>query len=137
MPNDYEAAMAAGVYRLHESDHISDETALLAGSKLKDLTRCETLFITQGERGMMVFPTAGEPIRVPTAPCTGEVDGTGAGDTVTAAVALSLAAGADIIEAAELANLAAGTTVKKLGTTGTPTYDEILAAFDALPFSGR
>jgi D-beta-D-heptose 7-phosphate kinase/D-beta-D-heptose 1-phosphate adenosyltransferase len=60
------------------------------------------------------------------------VDATGAGDTVTAAIALSLAAGADVIEAAELANLAAGTTVKKLGTTGWPTPSEILSAFAAL-----
>ncbi|NQT82961.1 hypothetical protein HQ563_08055 [bacterium] len=132
VPNDYEAAMAAGVYRPHESEHISDETVLNAGSELRRLTGCHSFAITQGERGMTVFSAAGEPIRVPTAPCSGEVDGTGAGDTVCAAIALSLAAGADIIEAAELANLAAGTTVKKLGTTGTPTHEEILAAFDAL-----
>lgn len=39
----------------------------------------------------------------------------------------------DVGEAAELANLAAGTTVRKIGTTGTPTHAEILAPFDASP----
>jgi rfaE bifunctional protein kinase chain/domain len=135
VPNDYEAAMAAGVYRPHESRHITQDTVFVAGTELKELTRCRALVITQGERGMTVFPAAGEPVCVETVACIGEVDATGAGDTVTAAIALSLAAGADIIEAAELANLAAGTTVKKLGTTGTPTPDEILSAFDALPGS--
>jgi len=135
VPNDYEAAMAAGVYRPHESKHITEETVMVSGTELKELTRCRTVVITQGERGMTVFPETGKPIRVITAPCRGEVDATGAGDTVTAAIALSLAAGADIIEAAGLANLAAGTTVKKIGTTGAPTHEELLAAFDALPFS--
>ncbi len=132
VPNDYEAAMGAGVYRPHESKHISDETVLCAGRELKELTLCQTLVITRGERGMTVFPTTGKPIHVPTVPCTGEIDATGAGDTVTAAIALSLAVGADIVEAAELANLASGTTIKKIGTTGWPTPSEILSAFASL-----
>ncbi len=133
VPNDYEAAMAAGVYRPHESRHISDETVLIAGRELREITRCDAVIITRGERGMTVFSMEGKPIDVPTVPCTGEVDATGAGDTVSAALTLSLAAGADVVEAAELANIAAGTTVKKIGTTGTPTHEEILSAFDALP----
>lgn len=136
VPNDYEAAMAAGVYRPHESKHISDETVLIAGRELSEITHYQTLIITRAERGMTVFSQSGKPTAVPTVPCTGQVDATGAGDTVTAAITLSLAAGADIVEAAELANLAAGTTVRKIGTTGAPTHDEILSAFDALPFSG-
>ncbi len=132
VPNDYEAAMAAGVYRPHESRHISEETVLAAGRKLSEITRYKTLIITRAERGMTVFLEAGEVVDVPTAPCEGEVDATGAGDTVTAAIALSLAAGGDIVEAAEMANIAAATTVKKLGTTGTPTHDEIVASFEAV-----
>ncbi len=132
VPNDYEAAMGARVYRPHESKHISDETVLTAGRELKEITRCHTVVITRGERGMTVFPPMGKPIDVLTVPCTGEVDATGAGDTVTAAITLSLVVGADIVEAAELANLAAGTTVKKIGTTGWPTPSEILSAFDSL-----
>jgi rfaE bifunctional protein kinase chain/domain len=132
VPNDYEAAMAAGVYRPHESRNISDEVVLVAGRELHEITHCDTLCITRGERGMTVFPSTGNIISVPTMPCTGEVDATGAGDTVTAALALALSAGCDIVEAAELANLAAGTTVKKIGTTGSATHNEILAALDSL-----
>jgi rfaE bifunctional protein kinase chain/domain len=131
VPNDYEAAMAAGVYRPHESLHISDETVLIAGRELSEITHCQMLIITRAERGMTAFAGTGKPIDVPTMPCGGEVDATGAGDTVTAAIALCLAAGADVVEAAELANLAAGTTVKKIGTTGWPTSDEILSAFES------
>ena len=132
VPNDYEAAMAAGVYRPHESKHVSEETILVAGRELSENTRCQTLIITRAERGMTVFTGGGKPIDVPTTPCVGQVDATGAGDTVTAAIALSLAAGADVIEAAELANLAAGTTVKKLGTTGWPSPSEISSAFEEI-----
>jgi D-beta-D-heptose 7-phosphate kinase/D-beta-D-heptose 1-phosphate adenosyltransferase len=42
-------------------------------------------------------------------------DVSGAGDTVTASAGLALAAGATAVEAAELANLAAGVEVGKVG----------------------
>ena len=45
-------------------------------------------------------------------------DVTGAGDTVIATLALALAAGADMVEAATLANAAAGVTVSKFGPAG-------------------
>ena len=45
-------------------------------------------------------------------------DVTGAGDTVIATLALALAAGADMVEAATLANAAAGVTVRKFGPAG-------------------
>jgi len=43
-------------------------------------------------------------------------DVTGAGDTVVATLALSVAAGAGMLEATLMANLAAGAVVGKLGT---------------------
>ena len=43
-------------------------------------------------------------------------DVTGAGDTVIAVMALSLAAGASLMEAAHLANIAGGCVVLKFGT---------------------
>ena len=45
-------------------------------------------------------------------------DVTGAGDTVIATLALALAAGADMVEAATLANAAAGIAVSKFGPAG-------------------
>ncbi len=72
------------------------------------------LLLTLGEHGM-ALKTAGEPaLRIATE--AREVyDVSGAGDTVTAFVALALAAGAAIEEAAHLANLAAGIEVAKPG----------------------
>jgi D-beta-D-heptose 7-phosphate kinase/D-beta-D-heptose 1-phosphate adenosyltransferase len=54
-------------------------------------------------------------------------DVTGAGDTVLATLALAVAAGASIREAAVLANAAAGVAVGKLGTA-TVSPAELLAA---------
>jgi D-glycero-beta-D-manno-heptose-7-phosphate kinase len=51
----------------------------------------------------------------------------GAGDTFLAAFGCSLAAGADMVQAAYIANLASSVTVKKLGQTGTASREEILS----------
>ena len=73
---------------------------------------------------MSLFARDGEPLHIPTA--AREVfDVTGAGDTVIATLALALAAGAGLPEAAVLANLAAGVVVGKLGTA-TATPEEVL-----------
>jgi D-beta-D-heptose 7-phosphate kinase/D-beta-D-heptose 1-phosphate adenosyltransferase len=53
---------------------------------------------------------------------------TGAGDTVIATLALALAAGADIVEAATLANAAAGISVSKFGPAGV-TPEELRGEF--------
>jgi bifunctional ADP-heptose synthase (sugar kinase/adenylyltransferase) len=75
----------------------------------------------------MLLEEDGEPTYVPTA--AREVyDVTGAGDTVIATLAAGLAAGATLVEAAMLANHAAGVVVGKLGT-GTATAAELLASF--------
>ena len=53
-------------------------------------------------------------------------DVSGAGDTVIATCVLALASGADHVEAAEIANYAAGVVVGKLGTA-TCTQEELIA----------
>jgi D-beta-D-heptose 7-phosphate kinase/D-beta-D-heptose 1-phosphate adenosyltransferase len=55
-------------------------------------------------------------------------DVTGAGDTVVATLALALAAGATLTEAAILANYAAGMVVGKFGPA-TVSRDELIAQF--------
>jgi D-beta-D-heptose 7-phosphate kinase/D-beta-D-heptose 1-phosphate adenosyltransferase len=50
-------------------------------------------------------------------------DVTGAGDTVIAALALAMACGATLTEAAELANLAAGAAVSRFGTVAVTLQD--------------
>ena len=86
------------------------------------------LLMTLGERGMALVAADGIVHRVPTT--AREVyDVVGAGDTVTAYVATMLAAGASALEAAIVANFAAGVEVGKLGAA-TVSGAEVLEAFD-------
>lgn len=88
----------------------------------------EHLLLTLGERGMILASRGGGMKVVPTV--AREVyDVVGAGDTVTAYVAVVLAAGGTAEEAAIIANYAAGVEIGKLGAA-TVTPEEILAAYD-------
>jgi len=84
------------------------------------------VFISRGEQGALVF-WAGRAEVIAPIPARGPTDPVGAGDTSVAAIAAALAAGASPSAAAELANLAAAVTVRKLKMTGTATPAEILA----------
>jgi D-beta-D-heptose 7-phosphate kinase/D-beta-D-heptose 1-phosphate adenosyltransferase len=86
------------------------------------------LLLTLGERGMALVSADGVVHRVPTT--AREVyDVVGAGDTVTAYLSTMLAAGASALEAAIVANYAAGVEVGKLGAA-TVSADEVLEAYD-------
>ena len=90
----------------------------------------EHLLLTLSEHGMALVSRGGTITRIPTT--AREVyDVVGAGDTVTAYLALMLAAGADAREASVIANYAAGVEVGKLGAA-TVTPEEVLAAYDAI-----
>jgi D-beta-D-heptose 7-phosphate kinase/D-beta-D-heptose 1-phosphate adenosyltransferase len=85
----------------------------------------EHILLTLGAEGMALFCGDGEIARVPSV--AREVyDVVGAGDTVTAYLACMLAAGASAIEAAVVANIAAGIEVGKLGAA-TVSGEEVLA----------
>jgi D-beta-D-heptose 7-phosphate kinase/D-beta-D-heptose 1-phosphate adenosyltransferase len=87
------------------------------------------LLLTLGERGMVLLSSNGVIKQVPTV--AREVyDVVGAGDTVTAYLALVLAAGGTPTEAAIIANFAAGVEVGKPGAA-TVSPDEVLEAYDA------
>lgn len=89
------------------------------------------MVVTLGEHGMMAIPGEGAAVRVPA--LRREVyDVTGAGDTALAVLALALAAGADLADAARVANTAAGLVVGKLGTS-VVRMDELVAALDLGP----
>ena len=125
-PNHHEAM------RLTNTEDGDDAGMARAARAIIETLGCRSVLITRGERGMMLLEEAGEPVFVPTA--AREVyDVTGAGDTVIATLAASLAARATLVEAAMLANHAAGIVVGKIGTA-TATSDELLASFqpDAL-----
>ena len=121
-PNTSEASAAAGF-------PITDLPSLKkVGKALLKRLRCRVLVVTRGEEGMALFEPDQEPYLVPTV--AKEVyDVTGAGDTVIGAMALSMAAGAGVKEAARLANHAAGIVVGKVGTA-TVTQDELMRAVE-------
>ncbi len=111
-----------------------DESVELAGAQLLEKFKSGAVVLTRGPRGMMVFePGAARPVRIaalgqegPFGPRIGEretakrglqvFDVTGAGDTVLATLALAVAAGAPMGDAAVLGNAAARIVVSKLGT---------------------
>ena len=121
-PNHHEAL------RMSDSEDQSDDGSRDAASVIRKKLGCDAVLITRGDRGMMLLEADGEPVYVKTA--AREVyDVTGAGDTVIAALAAALAAGTSMIEAATLANHAAGIVVGKVGTA-TATAEELAATFD-------
>lgn len=89
---------------------------------------CDHLLVTLGEEGMTLLTSDGEHVHVPTV-ARSVYDVSGAGDTVTAVLGVALAAGASIIEAAVLANQAAGIEVGKAGVA-TVSPGELLAALE-------
>ena len=58
---------------------------------------------------------------------TGEIDSCGAGDTFISTFSLCLAADMDVLTAAKISNISSSIILKKIGTTGTATKEEILA----------
>lgn len=85
---------------------------------------CDNLLLTLGDRGMALQGADGGHVRIPTA-ARSVYDVSGAGDTVTAVIAIGLAAGASLREAALLATYAAAVEVGKAGVA-TVTPAEVL-----------
>ena len=82
------------------------------GNVLLKRLRCRVLVITRGEEGMALFEPNQDPYLVPTV--AQEVyDVTGAGDTVIGAMALSMAAGAGVKEAADWQTMRQGSSSEK------------------------
>lgn len=124
-PNHHEAEIASHI-RVR-----SDDDAERAARVFRERAGCEHVLITRGERGMSLleghvashFPSAAREV----------ADVTGAGDTVIATLALALAAGATLSEAASLANHAAGVVVAKFGAA-TVTPQELADAVERRRF---
>jgi D-beta-D-heptose 7-phosphate kinase/D-beta-D-heptose 1-phosphate adenosyltransferase len=128
-PNQLEAEQATGL-------RLSDERAVAeAGRRIIAALRCRAALVTRGEHGLSLFERGRPPLHVP-ATAREVFDVTGAGDTVIATLALAVAAGGTLAEAAFLANAAAGVVVGKLGTAQA-TPDEVLAALRERPRRGR
>ncbi len=91
-------------------------------SQFRERAGCESVLITRGEHGMWLLGADGD-AELP-AEAREVSDVTGAGDTVIATMTLALAAGASLLDAARLANRAAGIVVGKFGPA-TVTTDEL------------
>ncbi len=121
-PNHHEAEIAANMRVRSEDD------ARGAARLFRDRAQCRSVLMTRGDQGMWLL-TDGLEGHLPAA--TREVaDVTGAGDTVIATLALALAAGATIPEAARLSNEAAGIVVTKFGPA-TVAATELLKALES------
>jgi rfaE bifunctional protein kinase chain/domain len=118
-PNHHEAE-AVTLQRIR-----SAEEARTAAQRFRDRARCANVLITRGEHGMWLLATDGE-FDLP-AEAREVSDVTGAGDTVIAAMALGLAAGGSLQDAARLANRAAGLAVARFGPVAI-TVEELGAA---------
>jgi D-beta-D-heptose 7-phosphate kinase/D-beta-D-heptose 1-phosphate adenosyltransferase len=106
----------------------SEDELVAVGREIKRTLGCEAVIITRGEEGMSLFLEDEDPIHIPT--MAREVyDVTGAGDTVVSVLALALGCGATILDAARLANLAAGVVVGKVGTA-TLAVEELVMTID-------
>src|SRR5258707_2701896 len=93
----------------------TDRAIADAAQDAMQLADCEAILVTQSEHGMTLVARDGAAIHVPALPVKVR-DVSGAGDTVAAALALSLAAGADWETALRIANAAAAVAVSKKGT---------------------
>jgi D-beta-D-heptose 7-phosphate kinase/D-beta-D-heptose 1-phosphate adenosyltransferase len=121
-PNHHEAEIAANM-RVR-----TDDDARLAARVFRERASCGAVLMTRGDQGMWLLADGIEDSLPASAREVADV--TGAGDTVIATLALTLAAGATLVEAARLANEAAGIAVAKFGPA-VITPDELLRAFDA------
>lgn len=122
VPNDAEAGLAAGIQVVDAATLRAAGTFLLKSAK--------NALVTRGPHGIMIFAADGTIEDVPIERPVKAVDVTGAGDTVAAAVILTLAAGGSLHDAASLGNLAAGVAVVQEGVV-TVSNDEVLAALSA------
>jgi rfaE bifunctional protein kinase chain/domain len=121
-PNHHEAAL------MTQAPVRTDAEARTAARLLHERTGASVL-ITRGDHGMWILDAAATPMVERALPATARevADVTGAGDTVIAVLALGLAAGAPLFDAAQLANAAAGLVVARFGPVAV-TLDELSAA---------
>lgn len=107
-PNLAEATLAASSA---SSPSDLDDSA----RQLLEIIGGANLLLTRGAEGMTLYAPNASAVHIP-AHTRAVYDVSGAGDTVVAILALALAAGADVTQAAQLANFGAGLVIGKFGT---------------------
>jgi D-beta-D-heptose 7-phosphate kinase / D-beta-D-heptose 1-phosphate adenosyltransferase len=119
-PNEHEVRVATRI----QADQ--DSEAVRAGRAALDSTGGEAVLVTRSAKGLTLVCRDAEALHLPTR-AREVADVSGAGDTLVAALAVALGAGAPLPEAAMLANATAGISVGKQGTA-TVSRQELLDA---------
>lgn len=123
-PNQPEAEAEVG-YSLHGEEELAQ-----GAEELVRRMDAEAALITRGGLGMALHERGDRTHLIPVATYSEVRDATGAGDTAATVYTVAVAGGATPLEAAHLANLAAGVAVCKLGVA-TVTPAELRRAIDA------
>ncbi len=105
-------------FKINTDRLFTDKDIDLAASQVLKYLDLDSILVTLGENGMKLFEKSGRSVHIATV--AQEVfDVSGAGDTVISTFTLALCVGASKIEAAHIANYAAGIVVGKVGTATT------------------
>ncbi len=117
-PNEHEVRQATRI------DAGDDSEATRAGQRALEDTGCQAVVVTRSAKGLTLVRRDAPALHLPTR-AREVADVSGAGDTLVAALAVALGAGASLPEAAMLANVTAGISVGKPGTA-TVSQEELL-----------
>ena len=118
-PNRQEALTAASLA------YEGPQSVTQAATRILEQVPLVSLLVTQGEAGMSLFQRGEHTVHIPSV-ARSVFDVTGAGDTVIAALSLSLAAGVPLVAACHIASMAAGLAVEQVGTAAI-TFDQLRA----------
>jgi D-beta-D-heptose 7-phosphate kinase/D-beta-D-heptose 1-phosphate adenosyltransferase len=119
-PNEHEVRAATRIDAIHDTE------ADRAGRMALEATGGDAVLVTRSAKGLTLVCRGAEALHLPTR-AREVADVSGAGDTLVAALAVALGAGAALPEAAMLANATAGISVSKQGTA-TVSRQELLDA---------
>jgi len=108
-PNELEVTAATGL------SAAENDGAVRAGQMALEASGAEAVLVTRSEKGLTLVRRAQPALHLPTE-AREVADVSGAGDTLVASFAIMLATGADMADAARVANVAAGIAVGKQGT---------------------
>ncbi len=122
-PNEIEVQASTGI------SAASNEGAVAAGQAALNASGAEAVLVTRSAKGLTLVRRRAAPLHLPTQ-AREVADVSGAGDTLIASFAVLIASGADLAEAARVANVAAGLSVAKQGTA-TVDHHELAAALHA------
>ena len=101
----------------------SSASALAAADDLQKAVNADIVLLTLGEEGMALQTATGRSLHLPSSKGSGVADPTGAGDTVAASMTAALLGGANPVEAAQIALLAAQVVIRQLGASVVTSND--------------